>query len=104
MTLIQQHVLPHASKVLVTGANGFIASHIINVLLELGYTVRGTVRTPMPWLTDYFTKKWGPNRFELALVPDFQHPGAFDECVKGVSGIIHVVSYFRSFHNFNIKS
>ena len=30
--------------VLVTGATGFIASHCIRLLLEEGYTVRGTVR------------------------------------------------------------
>lgn len=31
--------------VLVTGASGFIASHIIKLLQEQGYKVRGTVRS-----------------------------------------------------------
>lgn len=31
--------------VLVTGASGFLAGHIINILLEKGYKVRGTVRS-----------------------------------------------------------
>lgn len=29
---------------LVTGANGFLSGHIIEQLLSLGYSVRGTVR------------------------------------------------------------
>lgn len=33
------------SGVLVTGASGFIASHIVLLLLKNGYTVRGTVRS-----------------------------------------------------------
>ena len=32
--------------VCVTGANGFIASHLIRDLLQAGYRVRGTVRDP----------------------------------------------------------
>lgn len=34
------------AKVLVTGASGYIAAHIIKILLESGYKVRGTVRDP----------------------------------------------------------
>lgn len=32
--------------VCVTGAGGFIASWIVKLLLERGYTVKGTVRNP----------------------------------------------------------
>ena len=31
-------------KILVTGASGFVAKHLIGQLLEAGYEVRGTVR------------------------------------------------------------
>ena len=34
-----------SGKVLVTGANGYIASWIVLTLLQQGYSVRGTVRT-----------------------------------------------------------
>ena len=34
-----------SGKILVTGANGFIASWIIKDLLEQGFNVRGTVRS-----------------------------------------------------------
>lgn len=30
--------------VIVTGANGYLASHIIKLLLETGYKVKGTIR------------------------------------------------------------
>ena len=33
------------SEVLVTGASGYIATHIVRILLEEGYRVRGTVRS-----------------------------------------------------------
>ena len=32
-------------RALVTGATGFLASHLIQILLERGYRVRGTVRS-----------------------------------------------------------
>jgi NADPH:quinone reductase-like Zn-dependent oxidoreductase len=39
-------VAPHTgSLVLVTGANGYIAMHVVDQLLKAGYTVRGTVRS-----------------------------------------------------------
>eukprot|EP00357_Protocruzia_adherens_P010262 CAMPEP_0115006984 /NCGR_PEP_ID=MMETSP0216-20121206/20859_1 /TAXON_ID=223996 /ORGANISM="Protocruzia adherens, Strain Boccale" /LENGTH=92 /DNA_ID=CAMNT_0002373739 /DNA_START=25 /DNA_END=299 /DNA_ORIENTATION=- len=33
-----------SGKVLVTGANGYIAGHVIIQLLKRGYSIRGTVR------------------------------------------------------------
>lgn len=35
----------HKGKVLVTGATGYIASHLIHELLQKGYDVVGTVRS-----------------------------------------------------------
>jgi nucleoside-diphosphate-sugar epimerase len=35
-----------AREVCVTGGTGFIASHVIKLLLERGYRVRATVRDP----------------------------------------------------------
>ena len=44
------------SKVLVSGANGYIAMWIVRTLLERGFTVRGTVRTEDKgkFLIEYF--------------------------------------------------
>lgn len=39
---------PVGKTVCVTGAGGYIASWIVKLLLERGYTVKGTVRNPGP--------------------------------------------------------
>ena len=74
-----------------TGANGYIASHVIDVLLDQGYNVRGTVRNEKAWLNKYFENKYGTGRFETHILTTMEKESAFDEAVKGVSGIIHVV-------------
>ncbi|KAF2761114.1 NAD(P)-binding protein [Pseudovirgaria hyperparasitica] len=82
------------SLVLVTGANGFIASHTVDQLLIAGFKVRGTVRSEDKgkWLLDHFNKKYGPGSLEIAVVPDMSVKGAFDNAVKGVSGVVHMAS------------
>lgn len=82
------------STVLVTGVNGYIASHVADQLLQAGYKVRGTSRSKdkTTWLYELFDKKYGAGKFEAVEVADMIHDGAFDEAVKGVSGICHVAS------------
>jgi nucleoside-diphosphate-sugar epimerase len=77
--------IPKDSIVLVTGVNGYIGSHVADQLLEAGYRVRGTYRSPSKAqaLSDLWEKKYGQGRFELATVPDMSKEGAFDEAVKG---------------------
>ncbi|KAL4875387.1 NAD(P)-binding protein [Aspergillus karnatakaensis] len=92
----EQFVIPQGSTILITGANGFIASHIADQFLNLGYKVRGTTRNlaKNAWLTNLCTKKYGPERFELVSVPDMTTPDAFLAAVKGVSAVIHAASIF----------
>lgn len=82
------------STILVTGVTGFIASHVALHCLEQGYRVRGTTRdeSKAKWLYDLFDPKFGKGKFETFVVPDMVQDGAFDEAVKGVSGIIHLAS------------
>ena len=54
--------------VVVTGANGYIATHVVDVLLEEGFNVRGTVRTQKAWLNKYFDEKYGKGSFETVIV------------------------------------
>ena len=58
------------SKVLVSGANGSIATWIIRNLLEHGYSVRGTIRSANKGghLEEYFGS-YG-DKFEVAIVED----------------------------------
>lgn len=75
------------SLVLVTGANGFIASHVADQFLAAGYKVRGTVRdnAKAEWTNDFFEKRYGQGAFEAVVVEDMALYGAFDEAIKGKS-------------------
>lgn len=86
-----QYTFPPGSTVLVTGANAYIGSHVINILLGLGYRVRGTVRTPRPWLNEYFDACYGKGLFETILITDISDHSAFDNALTGVSGVVHMV-------------
>jgi nucleoside-diphosphate-sugar epimerase len=79
--------IPKHSIVLVTGCNGFIASHVADQLLEAGYRVRGTVRNipKIQGLAALWEKKFGTGRFEVANVADMSKDGAFDEAMQGNS-------------------
>ncbi|KAF7376957.1 Ketoreductase azaE [Mycena sanguinolenta] len=84
-----------SGKVLVSGANGFIAAWVVRVLLEQGFSVRGTVRSADKCapLREIFAS-YG-DKFELVVVPDITQEGAFDEAVKGVDAIEHTASPFH---------
>ncbi|KAL5319508.1 hypothetical protein ACEPPN_012563 [Leptodophora sp. 'Broadleaf-Isolate-01'] len=91
--------IPVGSWILVTGVNGMVASNIASLLLEMGYKMRGTVRNveKASWMQEKFDKMYGKNSFELVSVADLADEGAFDEAVKGVSGIAHVASIVGHF-------
>ncbi|KAF6819019.1 aldehyde reductase ii [Colletotrichum plurivorum] len=91
---IESPALPRDSTIVVSGANGFIASHIADQLLAQGYIVRGTVRDPSKvyWLADHFSETYGPGRFALHAVPDVTRDGAFDEVLQGADGVIHTIA------------
>ena len=81
------------SPVLVTGASGFIASHIVRELLEGGYRVRGTVRDPERARSEgHLTGLSGAaERLELTAA-DLLAPGAFDDAVRDCELVIHTAS------------
>lgn len=78
-------VVPRDSIVLVTGANGFLGSHISDQFLHHGYRVRGTVRNleKNAWLEKHFEEKYGAGRFELVKVADMAAQKAFHGVTKG---------------------
>lgn len=95
MTLSDQDLaIPKGSLVIVTGANGYIGSNVVDQLLSIGYRVRGTVRKldKSKWMQTLLDEKYGKGKFELAEVPDMAAAGAFDNTVKGASGFIHVAT------------
>ncbi|KAI0077589.1 NAD-P-binding protein [Panus rudis PR-1116 ss-1] len=85
----------NSGKVLVTGANGFVASWVVKSLLEQGYSVRGTVRSASK--AAHLQKLFAGfgDKLELVVVDDITKPGAFDEAVQGVDAIQHTASPFH---------
>ncbi|KAI0101185.1 NAD(P)-binding protein [Daldinia grandis] len=84
--------IPQGSTVLVTGANGLIASHAVDRLLEAGYSVRGTVRNPSKctWMAPLFASRHPSSQLEIVQVSDFGAPGAWNDAVKGVAAVVAV--------------
>ncbi|OJK04307.1 hypothetical protein ASPACDRAFT_37865 [Aspergillus aculeatus ATCC 16872] len=84
--------IPPGSLILVTGANGYIASHTIDILLQRGYKVRGTVRTAKPWLDRYFTERYREGRYESIIIPLLDDPEMCRRAMQDVSGVLHLAS------------
>ena len=83
-------------KVLVTGATGFVASHLILGLLDEGYAVRGTIRSLakgprlLKDLSDYAGRE-----IEIELVEaDLSSNDGWTEAMDGVDFVQHVASPF----------
>lgn len=78
--------LSPGSLIVVSGANGFIGSHVCDQLLAIGYLVRGTVRSleRSGWLKEYFERIYKAANFELVEVSEIDKEGAFDEAIAGM--------------------
>ncbi|MEO0561449.1 MAG: complex I NDUFA9 subunit family protein [Chloroflexota bacterium] len=78
------------TKVLLTGANGFVGNNIVPVLLEKGYEVRGQVRD-----MDKAKMRLGElaNNTDLELVvADVTNRASMEDVCDGVDAIIHTVA------------
>lgn len=84
------------TKVLVTGATGFIALHCIAQLLEQDYEVVGTIRAPSRKgeVTKAMTDA-GLSADKLSFVEaDLTKDAGWDDAVKGCEYVLHVASPF----------
>ena len=83
--LCEMSRLPAGSLIVVSGANGYVGSHIVDQLLQAGFNVRGTVRdlSKASWLIEYVEDTYGAERLDLVVVPDLAAEGAFDGATKG---------------------
>lgn len=70
-----------AERVVVTGASGFIAGHVIAELRSHGYRVRGTARRPVDGLDDVVTA-------------DLSRDDGWAAAVEGCDYVMHVASPF----------
>ena len=101
------------ANILVTGANGYLGLWIVRVLLDRGFSVKGTVRSPaVADSITQFIKEMYPEqtaRFQCVVVPDItivssnpENPetflltliqdGAFDDAITDVAAVIHTAS------------
>jgi nucleoside-diphosphate-sugar epimerase len=80
--------------VLVTGATGYIASHLIKILLERGHKVRGTVRSLSNKSKYEFLYRLAPEKNDnLTLIEaDLTDRASWSAAVEGVEYIFHVAS------------
>jgi len=84
------------TKVLVTGASGYIATHCVQQLLDEGYSVRGTVRSlknadkikPLRDLT------YANERLELVEADLMDLPEKWTNVIKDCNFVLHVASPF----------
>ncbi|KAJ4766547.1 Cinnamoyl-CoA reductase 1 [Rhynchospora pubera] len=81
--------------VCVTGASGFVATWLVKVLLQRGYTVRASVRDPSnPRKTDHLRKLDGAEESLQLFKADLLEEGSFDEIVDGCDCVFHTASPF----------
>jgi nucleoside-diphosphate-sugar epimerase len=87
------------ARVLLTGANGFIGSHILSLLLDKSVFVQAVVRTEAKAKK---VQKDFPgidsSKLGFSIVPDITAPGAFDQCLhdaQPLDAIIHTASPFN---------
>ena len=85
-------------KILVTGASGYIAKHIILQLLQAGYSVRGSVRAQNKEaeIRDAMTAALGADpaeRLEFVHL-DLNQDTGWNDALAGMDGLFHTASPF----------
>ncbi|WP_067840007.1 SDR family oxidoreductase [Nocardia lijiangensis] len=84
------------TRVLVTGATGYVAGHCIAELLAHGYTVRGTVRdTASARSRPHLAEHLRDGRLEL-VIATLDSDAGWAEAVDGCDYVLHVASPFPS--------
>ncbi|KAL2066206.1 hypothetical protein VTL71DRAFT_2277 [Oculimacula yallundae] len=85
------------TKVLLTGGSGFIAAHVLDILLKHGHTVITTVRSQAKADKIQSAHPDAGSKLSFKIVEDIAVEGAFDEAVKidGLEAVIHTASPFH---------
>ncbi|KAF3327140.1 cinnamyl alcohol dehydrogenase [Carex littledalei] len=79
--------------VCVTGGSGYIASWLVKLLLQRGYTVRASVRDPSdPNKTEHLRALDGANERLHLYKADLLEEGSFDAAIAGCVGVFHTAS------------
>ncbi|KAL5543465.1 hypothetical protein UlMin_007249, partial [Ulmus minor] len=79
--------------VAVTGASGYIASWLVKLLLQRGYTVKASVRDPKdPKKTEHLLSLDGAKERLHLFKANLLEEGSFDSVVDGCDGVFHTAS------------
>jgi nucleoside-diphosphate-sugar epimerase len=96
-------ILNMTQRVLLTGANGFVGSHILEQLLARGLSVRSIVRSQSKAQQVQADFPNYGSQLDFGIVPDITAPGAFDKVVQSTppfDTVIHTASPFLcKFHH-----
>jgi len=76
----------------VTGASGFIGSHIIKILLQKGYRVRGVVRDLKKEEKYQHLKKFPQKEGQLEFVEADLQAGLYGSILQGCDALIHTAT------------
>lgn len=69
-------------KTLLTGANGFVAAHILDQLISQGHSVIGSVRTDAKGQQILDTHPEWKGHLDFITVSDYTEPGTWDATFK----------------------
>jgi cinnamoyl-CoA reductase len=78
--------------VCVTGAGGFVASWLVKLLLEKGYTVRGTVRNPDDSKNDHLRNMEGAKERLTLCKADLLDYQSMLQAITSCAGVFHTAS------------
>ncbi|KAE8441313.1 hypothetical protein EG329_005508 [Mollisiaceae sp. DMI_Dod_QoI] len=86
-----------SQRVLLTGANGFLGTHILAELLKAGFSVRSVVRSQSK--AEQLSKTFPAysSKMDFGIVPDMTIPGAFNQVVQSTppfTTVLHQASPF----------
>ncbi|KAH8512781.1 hypothetical protein Peur_056707 [Populus x canadensis] len=76
----------------VTGAGGFIASWMVKLLLDKGYTVRGTARNPADPKNSHLRELEGAEERLTLCKADLLDYESLKEAIQGCDGVFHTAS------------
>eukprot|EP00966_Prymnesium_polylepis_P185901 4309190-Prymnesium_polylepis.1 len=77
----------------VTGANGFLGSHVVAVLLADGHTVRAAVRDPSDTAkTSHLTALPGATSALTLVKGNLSVEGSYDAAFAGADAVVHTAA------------